>query len=167
MNRQWSRSVRNLAAQLGGRFRRENTWHNGNCIPGCPFTDARVRRHRRCSVVERNVGQCHLWQNQDDGEQRQFKNQDRKLPTLHGNTTCTEPRITLPRARCQSGTSAGRWSCRADRAVGGWSRPSSLHTSAVSHWALAAEVPQGLKPHRNTAFNEALKRSLENSPKNQ
>jgi hypothetical protein len=42
--------------------------------------------------------------------------------------------------------------------VGGWSRPSSLHTSAVSHWALAAEVPQGLKPHRNTAFNAALKR---------
>ena len=92
------------------------------------------------------------------------------MPTLHGNTTCTEPRITLPRARCQSGTSAGRWSCRADRAVGGWSRPSSLHTSAVSHWALAAEVPQGLKPHRNTAFNAALKRystQLENSPKNQ
>jgi hypothetical protein len=92
------------------------------------------------------------------------------LPTLHGNTTCTEPRITLPRARCQSGTSAGRWSCRADRAVGGWSRPSNLHASAVSHGALAAEVPQGLKPDRNTAFNAALKRystQLKHLPKNQ
>ena len=59
---------------------------------------------------------------------------------------------------------------RADRAVGGWSRPSGLHTSAVSHWALAAEVPQGLKAHRNAAFDAALKRystQLKNSPKNQ
>ena len=33
--------------------------------------------------MERKIRQCHLGQNQNQGEQRQFKNQERPLPTFH------------------------------------------------------------------------------------
>ena len=68
--------IGNLATDLGDRLKRQNLGWNRNGSCRHPLTEARVRRYRSCPVVEGKVGQCHLGQNQDDGEQRQFKNED-------------------------------------------------------------------------------------------
>ena len=76
MDRRRSGDLGYLTTDPGGRFKGQNLGRNRNNSCRRAVTEARVRRHWGCAVVEGKVRQCNLRQYQDDGEQRQFKNQD-------------------------------------------------------------------------------------------
>ena len=76
MNRRRGEDIGSVAAYAGDWSNRENLGCNRNGSGRAAVTQARMRRQRGCSVMKGKVGQCHLGQDQDDGEQRQFENQD-------------------------------------------------------------------------------------------
>lgn len=76
MDRRRGGGTGNLATDPDKRLSRQNLMRNRNRSRRRPVTKTGMRRDRGCPVVEGEVGQGHLGQDQDGGEQRQFKNQN-------------------------------------------------------------------------------------------
>jgi hypothetical protein len=69
--------------------RRRNVRRNRNRSSRSRITDSRMGRYWSAAIVKSEVGQCHLGQDQDGSKQHQLENQNRQLPALHENATCT------------------------------------------------------------------------------
>ncbi len=76
-------------------------WDYGDCGPGRRVANPGMRRHRRSPAMKRKVGQRHLGQYQDDGEQGQLKKKKNQLPALHGTNLTQSKNYSSPMPGCQ------------------------------------------------------------------